>query len=250
MIKNFDRLNIVIPMAGASRRFVQAGEITPKPFIDINGKSMIDCVLNNLYHPSARYILIAKKNHIDQYSSHFKYLKKKYNCVVLSLTKSTDGPLCTCLKAHELINNNEPLIFANCDQLVDLKINDWIIECKNKKADGSILIFNDNNPKWSFVSINSDGLIDDVKEKKVISNNATVGIYFYRKGSYFVNSALSVIADSEKTNNEYYVAPTYNYMIEKKMKIFPYKIPIQKMHGVGTPEDLKTFLSLDKKYDN
>jgi len=247
MTEKFKRLNIVIPMAGASRRFAQAGEITPKPFIEINGRSMIECVLDNLSYPSASYILVAKKEHIDQFSNHFEYIKKKYNCIVLSLNNHTDGPLCTCLKAHELINNDDPLVFANCDQIIDLRMDDWLAECKKNHADGSILIFNDNNPKWSFVSINSYGLIDDVKEKIVISNNATVGIYFYRKGSYFVNAALSIIADAEKTNDEYYVAPTYNYMIKKNMKVLPYQIPIETMHGVGTPEDLKIYLSLEKK---
>jgi dTDP-glucose pyrophosphorylase len=244
-------INIVIPMAGASKRFANSGFSVPKPFIEINGKTMIACVLDNLAFETARFILVAQKNHLNTYSKHFNYLRENYNCEILYIDKITDGPLCTSLRAHELINNDFPLVFANCDQIIDIKLKDWLDDCANKDADGSIIIFNDENPKWSFVAINEYGEIDKVREKEVISNNATVGIYFFKKGEYFINAALDVISRAEKTNGEYYIAPAYNFLIKNNLKITPYKISIQQMHGIGTPNDLIAYINyLESKHEH
>ncbi|MCZ8168803.1 MAG: glycosyltransferase family 2 protein [Flavobacterium sp.] len=237
-------INIVIPMAGQGSRFAQAGYEKPKPFIDVNGKPMIARVMENLYYPNANYILIARKEHLEQERELVAELEKNYKAKFIELDQLTEGTACTVLFARKYINNDYPLLIANSDQLVDMSIEAYIDDCLDQKADGSILTFVDaeRNPKWSFAKIDDKGNVTEVKEKKAISEFATVGIYFFTKGHYFVDGAIDMIANNDRVNNEFYTCPVYNYCIVEGQKIKIYNIDFEAMHGLGTPEDLTLYL--------
>lgn len=237
-------INVVIPMAGLGSRFVKAGYEKPKPFIDVDGKPMIEKVLENLAYPEARYILIARKEHIEKEAELVMYIEKKYNAIFIPIDKLTEGTACTVLYARSYINNDEPLLIANSDQIVDIDIADFIDDCNNRNLDGSILTFIDNfkDPKWSFARLDKDNLVSEVKEKEVISEFATVGIYLYSNGRNFVNASIDMIIENDRVNNEFYSCPTYNYAINNGLKIGIYNIEFEQMHGIGTPEDLNLYL--------
>jgi UDP-N-acetylglucosamine diphosphorylase / glucose-1-phosphate thymidylyltransferase / UDP-N-acetylgalactosamine diphosphorylase / glucosamine-1-phosphate N-acetyltransferase / galactosamine-1-phosphate N-acetyltransferase len=238
-------INIVIPMAGQGSRFSQAGYKKPKPFIDVDGKPMIVRVLENLDYPDARYILIARKEHMEKEKELVEQIEKEFNAIVIPIDKLTEGTACTVLYARKYINNNEPLLIANSDQIVDMDIADFIDDCSDNKLDGSILTFVDEfkDPKWSFAKIDKNNLVTKVKEKVVISEYATVGIYLFSKGEYFVNSTIDMIIENERVNGEFYTCPTYNYAIKENAKIGIYNIDFKQMHGIGTPDDLNYYLS-------
>jgi len=238
-------INIVIPMAGQGSRFAKAGYEKPKPFIDVDGKPMIVRVLENLSYPDARYILIARKEHMEQEEELVKQIEKEFNAVFIPIDKLTEGTACTVLYARKYINNDEPLLIANSDQIVDMKIADFIDDCSDKKLDGSILTFIDEfkDPKWSFAKIDKNNLVTEVKEKVVISKYATVGIYLFSKGKDFVNATIDMIIENERVNGEFYTCPTYNYAINEDAKIGIYNIEFKQMHGIGTPDDLNEYLS-------
>lgn len=239
-------INIVIPMAGAGSRFAKEGYEKPKPFIDVAGKPMIVRVLENLSYPDARYILIARKEHMEKEKELVKQIEKEFNAIFIPIDKLTEGTACTVLYARKYINNEEPLLIANSDQIVDINISDFIDDCKNRNLDGSILTFIDEykDPKWSFAKLNENNLVIEVKEKVVISEYATVGIYLYSKGKDFINSAIDMIIENDRVNNEFYTCPTYNYAIKEEAKIGIYNIEFTQMHGIGTPDDLNAFLKL------
>lgn len=241
-------INIVIPMAGAGSRFAKAGYEKPKPFIDVDGKPMIVRVLENLAYPEARYILVARKEHIEKEATLVKEIEEKYNAVFIPIDKLTEGTACTVLYARKYINNDIPLLIANSDQIVDMNISDYIDDCKNRELDGSILTFIDEykDPKWSFAKLDKNKLVVEVKEKEVISEFATVGIYYYSKGNEFVNSTIDMIIENDRVNNEFYTCPTYNYAIKDGLKIGIYNIKFEQMHGIGTPDDLNSYLDLIK----
>jgi NDP-sugar pyrophosphorylase family protein len=237
-------INIVIPMAGLGSRFTKAGFKKPKPFIDVGGKPMILRVLENLSYPDAHFILIAKREHMASEVDLINDIKKRFHATFIPIDRVTEGTACTVLYAHKLINNNEPLLIANSDQVVDLSLAVFIEDCLNRNLDGSILTFEDidRNPKWSFAKINSEGLVEYVREKSAVSQYATVGIYLFRNGSLFVDAAIQMLLAQDKVNEEYYTCPTYNYLINDSKRIGIYNIDSRLMHGLGTPEDLKAFL--------
>ena len=239
-------INIVIPMAGQGSRFAKAGYEKPKPFIDVNGQPMIVRVLENLTYPDARYILIARKEHMDKEAELVTQIEKEFNAIFIPIDKLTEGTACTVLYARKYINNEEPLLIANSDQIVYMNIADFIDDCTNRNLDGSILTFIDEHkdPKWSFAKLDENNLVTEVKEKVVISEFATVGIYLYSKGKDFVNASIDMIIENDRVNNEFYTCPTYNYAIKDGSKIGIYNIEFEQMHGIGTPEDLNLYLKL------
>lgn len=237
-------INIVIPMAGAGSRFTKAGYKKPKPFINVLGKPMICHVLDNLKIENAKFILLIRTEHYNKEQEIVQWIKLHYNVEFILINKLTEGAACTALHAHRLINNDVALLIANSDQIVDMNIKDYIEDSNDRNLDGSVLCFEDNDPKWSFAKLDSNNLITMIKEKEVISNNATVGIYYFKKGSDFVENAIDMIVRNERVNNEFYVAPIYNYSIKRGGKFGIYFIEKNQMHGIGTPEDLDKYVKL------
>ena len=238
-------INIVIPMAGLGSRFANAGYENPKPFIDVLGTPMIQRVMENLNYSNSRFILIGRKEHFKTQRKLITKIKLKYpNVELIGISKLTEGTACTVLYAKKYIDNNFPLLIANSDQLIDINISDFIDDCFKRNLDGSILTFKDleRNPKWSFAKIDNNGLVGEVKEKEAISNNATVGIYLFKRGADFVDASVQMIIENDRVNNEFYICPVYNYSIREDKKIGIYEIPFKSMHGIGTPDDLNKYL--------
>lgn len=239
------KINIVVPMAGLGSRFAVAGYEKYKPFIDVAGKPMIERVILNLMIPDARFILIGRTEHLASDRLTINRLQEEYDVEFLFLQKTTEGTASTVLHARELINNESPLIIANSDQIVDHSIWNFYCDCKSRGLDGSIMCFEDSelNPKWSFAKIDSiTNHVIEVQEKVPISKYATVGIYLYMKGHYFVDSAIDMIINNDRVNNEFYTCPVYNYCIKRNLKIGAYMVSKDDMHGIGTPEDLSKYL--------
>lgn len=235
-------MNILIPMAGEGSRFAKEGYMLPKPLIDVKGKSMIQTVVENLSFDST-YIFLVRKEHIKKYPDLKKFLIEitKGNAKIVEVDGLTEGAACTALLAKDLINNNEELLIANSDQYVVYnKSNFLTITNHCKSIDAVVFTFNSTHPKWSFVQVNKNGIATRVEEKNPISNIATCGIYWYRKGSMFVKYAEAMIKKNVRINNEFYIAPVYNELIEDGKKLVPFYV--EKMQGLGTPEDLKEFL--------
>jgi len=241
-------INIVIPMAGEGSRFVKAGYTKPKPFIDVCGKPMVERVMENLAYKNARFILLARTSHLQREKKTVQGIQKRFNAVFVPVDKLTEGTACTVLHARKYINNKTPLLIANSDQIVDADIGNFIEKCKKTGMDGSILTFVDKNrdKKWSFAKINKAGLVTETREKLPISKYATVGIYLYSQGQYFVDAAIDMIAANDRVNNEFYTCPTYNYAIRSGKRIGIFNIERSKMHGMGTPEDLEAYLGFLK----
>ena len=247
--KNNSVLNIVIPMAGKGFRFMEAGYTFPKPLIGIKDKTMIEVVISNLKSiHNHRFIFIAQKEHCQKYDI-YNVLKRATNdkFELIQISGITEGAACTVLLASNYINNDDDLLIANSDQYIDIKIDDFINKSRDSKSDGVIMTFKSSHPKWSYARADESGKVSETAEKKVISNSATVGIYYFKKGSDFVSGAQSMIHKNIRHNNEFYVCPVFNELIITGKNIFTHDIGAESMHGLGTPEDLNLFM---QKLDN
>jgi hypothetical protein len=232
-------LNVLVLMAGAGSRFANVGYTFPKPLIDVRGKPMIQVVIENL-NIEANYIYLVQQSHYEKYN--LKYLLNLItpNCKIVTVDGVTEGAACTALLAKELINNNNRLLTVNSDQYIEWNSNEAMYALSADSIDGGILTFKSTHPKYSYVKLNDDGFISEVVEKKVISDLATVGLYYWSKGSDFVSYAEKMIAANKRSNNEFYVAPVYEEAIIDGKK-FRSK-DVAKMWSLGTPEDLNYFL--------
>jgi len=234
-------MRVLIPMAGEGSRFSQQGYQFPKPLIDVNGKPMIQQVVENLNY-DAKYIFLVRAEHLKKFDGMRSTLRQiaGENSEIIVVDVLTEGAACTALLAKDLINNDDDLLIANSDQIMEYEAKNFNFLRNHCDIDGSIFTFNAVHPKWSFVRVNEDGFIVEVAEKNPISNIATCGVYWFKCGSDFVNAAERMISKNLRVNNEFYIAPAFNEMIEDKKKIAPFYV--HKMWGVGTPEDLNFYL--------
>lgn len=233
------KLNVLIPMAGAGSRFQAAGYTFPKPLIEVRGKPMIQVVVENLNCESP-HTFIVQKEHRNKYNLDTLLNLISCDCNIIEAEEMTEGAACTTLLSKDIINNDQPLLIANSDQYVEWDTSEFLYKMQEQNADAGILTFNSTHPKWSFAKVDEHGNVVEVAEKKPISNIATVGIYYWKKGSDYVKYAERMIENNTRHNGEFYVCPVFNEAIKdnKVIKTFD----IEKMWGLGTPEDLDFFL--------
>lgn len=236
-------LNIVIPMAGLGSRFAQAGFTDPKPFIPVGGLPMVELVIRNL-RPSRphRFIFICQQEHLERYDFTRRLQLLAPGCQVIGLPGLTEGAACTVLAASELIDNDRPLMIANSDQWVDTDIDTYLATMDSQQLDGLLMTFRASDAKWSYALRDERHRVCRVVEKQVVSEEATVGIYNFRRGSDFCRLARTMIADNERSLGEFYVAPVYTRLYQEgltRIDTFPIGTG---MYGLGTPGDLSAFL--------
>lgn len=241
-------VQVVIPMAGLGSRFSKAGYAKPKPFIDVDGATMIERVMDNLRVDGAKFVLIARREHLVAEPEVVDGLIGRGDLIFLPIDFVTEGAACTVLTARGHLERNAPLLIANCDQILDFDCSNFIHDAMERGLDGSILCFRDRyrDPKWSFARLGESGLVEEVKEKVAISDLATVGIYYFARAGDFIDAAMDMIVTNDRSNNEFYVCPVYNYMCRRGSRVGVYEIEFDAMHGIGTPDDLNSYLGLLK----
>lgn len=232
------KLNVLIPMAGAGTRFAEAGYSFPKPLIEVDGKPMIQLVVENIGMES-NFIYICQKEHRERFNLDTMMNLITANNNIIDVDYVTEGAACTALLAEHLIDNDSPLFFSNSDQYVEWNPVEFMYKMQETQCDGGIVTFKATHPKWSFAEIDM-GYVTRVAEKDPISDDATVGFYYWKHGSDFVKYAKQMISKNIRVNNEFYVCPVFNEAIAdgKKIKAFH----VDKMWGLGTPEDLEKYL--------
>ena len=241
-------LDIIIPMAGRGSRFANVGYSLPKPLIDVAGRPMIARVIENL-RPRLphRFIFLVLEEHLKKFNLE-EQLKSWAGpqTICVAIDQLTEGAACTVLLGQEFLSAENDLMIANSDQLIEADITEYINFSRIGNLTGSIMVFEDNDPKWSFVRLKETGDVVEVAEKKIISNLATVGIYYFRQGRAFIAAANEMIRKDIRVNNEFYVCPVYNEMLGLNLRIVTWKIEKKTMHGIGTPEDLNIYLGLPR----
>jgi HAD superfamily hydrolase (TIGR01509 family) len=239
---NPGKLNVLIPMAGEGSRFAKAGYTFPKPLIEVRGEPMIKVVVDNL-NVEANFIFIVRKWQYEKYNLQTMLNLIAPGCTIIQIDSLTEGAACTALLAREAIDNDTPLLIANSDQFVEFSSAEFMYSMTDN-VDGGLITFENTHPKWSYVKKDENGYCTQVVEKNPISNEATVGIYYWSKGSDFVKYADRMIWANDRYNNEFYIAPVYQHAINDGKKIKTFKV--KQMWGLGTPEDLDNYLKFKK----
>jgi dTDP-glucose pyrophosphorylase len=207
---------------------------------------MIEAVVRNIRPRRAhRFVFLALREHLDHLGMRETLERAAPGSIVVPVDAVTQGAACTVLLAREFIDNDDALMLANSDQWVDIDIEGYLDSMERNRADGLIMTMKAHDPKWSYVGLDLAGLVTRVVEKQVISEDATVGIYNFRRGRDFVRAADRMIAKDLRVHGEFYVAPTYNELIAEGARVTVHNVGREGagMYGLGIPADLERFLA-------
>ena len=235
-------INILIPLAGTNQFFNESEYPYPKPLIEINNKTMIEHVINNFnsIKKDKQFIFIVnsedcKKYHLDNVLN----LLTDEKCKIVKIDNETKGAACSAMMAIEYIDNEIPLIIANADQLFDDSLEVGLSHFS--KYDGGVISFDSIHPRWSYARVDDKELIVETAEKRPLSKHAIAGFFYYKQGSDFISSAISMIKKDASVNGLYYISPTFNEMVLRNKKLVIYKIDNTKYHTFYTPQKIQEY---------
>lgn len=244
-------VQIVIPMAGLGTRFKESGYRVSKPLIEIHGQPMFKIVAANLFSPAVdRIVVVAQKEwNLSVIASEMaKAMKIPVHLVEIDYV--TDGPAGTVELASKYLQPELPVVVANSDQYVEGDLSSFYNRLDEPDVAGAILTMEDDDPKWSYVGLSGDALVGEVREKEVISNLATVGIYGFSSANIMLRAIEDMRNDGSSVNGEFYVGPAYNCIIRTGGRVvFTNLGPITRtMFGMGIPADLDHFISTETSF--
>lgn len=238
-------MNILYPIAGYGLRFQNQGYTIPKPLITVNGTTLLEHSIKTL-NIQGNYIFVSLRYKQLEYNEQITNIVNKHctNGTIIWIDEPTNGSAETCLKAEHLINNSDALIITNVDQYLDWNSQDFISHITTTSADGCVSLYEHDDievgkpSKYAFVSLDVDGNALEFCEKFAISNTALNGVHYWKYGYDFVYSIKQMISDNIKVNNEYYISPSYNYLIKQGKKINSYTMTKTQYRSLGSPEEI------------
>ena len=248
-------MNILFPIAGLGTRFKKSGFMDPKPFVKFRGKTLIEWSLSSLRLPGKYFVIV---NGLEkQYIKTLEEIKNKYflDMEIIDIKQSTRGQAETCLIAIKEfnINKEDQLIITNCDQFTPWNPYKFEAFLREKKPDGLVSTYNHPNVElgkespYSHVEIGDDGFAKHLTEKFATSKTSLNGIFYWKKCQFFIDSAEEMMKDNSdsgwgsgafSSRKEKYVAPSYNYLINKGYKVVNYHMEDDEFLSLGTPTEI------------
>jgi NDP-sugar pyrophosphorylase family protein len=237
-------LTLLVPLGGRGQKFAERGYTFPKPLVEIQGRPMIDCVVESLkLGLEHRFVFVCRDQHLRRYALGDVLNLVAPGCRVVPMRGDTAGALCTVLLAIEWIDPEGELIVVNGDQLLGFTLDDFVQRARQRGVDGSLVTFTSTHPKWSYALTDEEGWVRMVAEKRPISRHATVGVYYFRRGRDFLAAATRMLLKGSRTAGEFFLSPVYNEMILEGLKVDIYRVRNSQVISLATPEDLEKHLA-------
>lgn len=240
-------LKIIIPLAGSSDIFLNAGYIYPKPVIEVLGKPMIEVVLQNPSKIEKEHQFIFIVNESDCTTYHLDNTLKllEPGALVVQLKKPTQGALCSVLMAIDACEDDDELLILNGDQLIDMDFNHPLKHFAKSHAGAGVVTFKSVHPRWSYVKVEDDVVIESA-EKNPISYNAIAGFYYFSKASVFFNNAFRTIRNRVKHNGMYFISSVINEYVLSNQLVLNHHIEAQRYHSFYSPQMVAEYELVNK----
>lgn len=238
------KMTVVITMAGLGSRFRKAGYSCPKYMIEAKGKTLFDWSMDSLMGYNeyvSRYVFVVRQE--DNAGDFIREHCKCYgidDVQVVEIDHMTDGQATTCMLAIPFCNPDDAIMVYNIDTYVEPRE----MKFEDISGDGHIPCFHADGDHWSFARLDAHGNVVEVKEKVRISDNCTLGAYYFSSARLYKKLYDEFYSDDNHIEkNEKYIAPLYNFMVEKGMSVTISIVDADKVHVLGTPEELQVFLN-------
>jgi len=235
------KINVMIPLAGTNPLFPISDFPFSKPLIEIDGKPIIQLTIENLQSidREIHFIFLVKVEDCKKYFlDQVLRILTDDQSTIIKISNDTKGAACSALLAIDEIDNDIPLIISNGDQILREDLNSIIDYLST--FDAGVVSTTSIHPRWSFIRTEGNEVVETA-EKRPISKDAIAGVFYYRKGSYFVKSAMEMIKKDANYNGMYYISSTINELILENKRIGFKKIPIEKYDCFYSPEKIKEY---------
>lgn len=235
-------LRIIIPLAGSSELFVNAGYYYPKPLIELNGAPMIETVLKNplAIQGELSFIFIIKEEEANKFHLDNTLKILVCNANIIKLKHDTKGGLCSVLMAIDDIDDEDEILILNGDQIIDVDLNDIYNTWRLENADAGLVTFKSVHPRWAYARM-KDGVVVQTAEKNPISNNALCGVYYFKRAKEFFTAAFNCIKGDVQLNGVFFISPTINQFVLNDKKVVANTIENKQYHLFYSPQVLQEY---------
>ncbi|HTB63402.1 MAG TPA: glycosyltransferase family 2 protein [Opitutales bacterium] len=246
-------MNVLLLMAGPSDKFREAGHTFPKNLVEIEGRPIMQRVLENVFPligAKDRLIVVLNREEIQRYHTDSVARLLAPKVCVREAPGKTAGAACSALLAIEQIDNDQPLVICNGDQVILADLPAALADFKKHDLDGGVIVFEDVHPRWSFVKCNAEGLVVETAEKRPISKLATAGFYYFKRGRDFVRAAERMIIKDSQVDGLFYVCPAYNELLLENARVGVHMMPRQNYFSLATPQGAQIYTEFLKQKKN
>lgn len=234
-------INVLLPAMGTSTFYKDS--YFPKPLYEINGKTMLELVVENYKELDPnQYIFVFSeedclKFHLDTSAKLLSPASR-----VIKLRNQTAGALCTSLMAVEYINEDDSLIIANSDQIIDVDYKKVIEHFESQGDDAGIITFPNIHPRWSYARKDeNENEIVEVAEKRPISKDAIAGFYYFKRGGDFIEAAKKALIKQNNLDGKYYISASINEMILMGKRVGYFDIEKEQYKSFYSPAKVKEY---------
>jgi hypothetical protein len=234
----------ILILAARQSSLENHSEEFPLCLAETDGVSLIERIIGNtrsIAHSKYFFALLEsemRRYHLDQVASLLAPGSK-----VICIPEGTGGSTCTALLAASQINPDDSLLIISANELVDCDLSAVLNDFQSRELDAGTLIFHSIHPRYSYVRLDEFGMVTETAQQNPITNHATVGIFWFKKSSEFVESAMESIRKGAITSGNFYVATTFNEMILRQKKIGIFKIENDKYHPLKNDRQIEYFES-------
>ncbi len=236
-------LKIIIPLAGTSDLFSKAGYFYPKPLIEINGKSMIELVIEktNAIQIPHQLVFILKEEDVMKFHLDNTLKLLSPSCKIVKLKNDTKGALCSILMSIDKIDSSDSILILNGDQIIDSDFGQIIDYFHENEAEVGVVTFDSVHPRWSFAKIENNQIVQTA-EKNPISNHAIAGYYYFENAATFFECAFECILNDVQLDGKFYISPVINEYILKNKKALNFNIDKSKYHSFYSPQMISEYI--------
>jgi dTDP-glucose pyrophosphorylase len=243
-------MRIIIPIAGAIS-FEGPEYIFPKPLIDVDGKPLIEYVIENLSQIGSdiKFTFILKESLCTKYNLDYTLALLTSSPDIIKLKNETRGATCSVLMAYDKINQDDEIVIVNSDQILLTDINTAISTFREGSVTGGLITFESVHPRWSFALTDNNGWVLQTAEKKPISRNAIAGFYYFKSFKDFVEGAFESVYNEEFVDDHLYISSVMNQLILQNKLVKAFQIKNDEYISFYSPQKLKEFerLVVEKK---
>lgn len=242
-------MQIIIPMSGIGKRFLEAGYRDPKPLIEVDGYPMIKHVVD-LFPNEENIIFICNQKHLEETNMREILLKIKPNCKIYSVpNEDRKGPVHAVSLIFNNIKDDDEVIISYCDYGTVWNYQEFLKDTRERNCHGAIACYKGFHPhmlgsdNYAFVK-EKDRYMIEIKEKEPFTDNrmneyASNGTYYFQNGKIMKKYFSELMDKKIEIKGEYYVSMVYNLLVNDGLKVNIFEI--QKMLQWGTPYDLEIY---------